>query len=81
MLEKGQMNFDNGKVEKKSLGSGQKNKGLSGDRKHGCFLGGISYLIIRIYSLSGHRLLHFLKNPLSSLFTIEKPMLPNLTLS
>ena len=32
------------------------------------------------YQLSGHWLQYFLKNPLFSLFPIEKPMLPNLTL-
>ena len=40
----------------------------------------ITQLVVRIYYLSGHRLLYFLKNPLFSLFPIEKPKLQNLTL-
>ena len=32
------------------------------------------------YQLSGHWLQKFLKNPMFSLFPIEKPKLPNLTL-
>ena len=37
-------------------------------------------LVVCIYQLSGHRLQQFLKNPLFSLFPIEKPKFPNLTL-
>ena len=36
--------------------------------------------VVCIYQLSGHRLQKFLKNPRFSLFPIEKPKLPNLTL-
>ena len=39
-----------------------------------------SLLVVCIYQLSGHRLQYFLKNPLFSLFPIEKPTFPNLTL-
>ena len=40
----------------------------------------LNQLVVCIYQLSGHRLQHFLKNPLFSLFPIEMPKLPNLTL-
>ena len=43
-------------------------------------LSSITQLVVCIYQLSGHRLLYFLKNPLFSLFPIEKPKLQNLTL-
>ena len=39
-----------------------------------------SHLVVCIYQLSGHRLQKFLKNRLFSLFPIEKPKFPNLTL-
>ena len=34
----------------------------------------LTQLVVRIYQLSGHRLQEFLKNPLFSLFTREKPV-------
>ena len=34
-------------------------------------------LVVCVYHLSGHRQLYFLKNPLFSLFPIEKPKLAN----
>ena len=37
-------------------------------------------LVVCIYQLSGHRLQWFLKNPLFSIFPIEMPKFPNLTL-
>ena len=40
----------------------------------------LAQLVVCIYQHSGHRLQWFLKNPLFSIFPIEKPMLPNLTL-
>ena len=40
-----------------------------------------THLVACINQLSGHRLHKFLKNPLFSLFSIEKPKLQNLTLS
>ena len=40
----------------------------------------LTHLAVCIYQFSGHRLQLFLKNPLFSLFPIEKPILQNLTL-
>ena len=39
----------------------------------------LTQLVICIYKISGHRLQKFQKNPLLSLFPIEKPKLQNLT--
>ena len=39
----------------------------------------ITLLVVSFYQLSGHRLQPFLKNPVFSFFSKEKPMLPNLT--
>ena len=34
----------------------------------------LTQLVVCMYHLSGHLLLYFLKNPLFSLFPVEKPM-------
>ena len=41
----------------------------------------LTQLVVCMSHLSGLRLLYFLKNPLFSLFPIEKPRYPNLTLA
>ena len=44
------------------------------------FISSLAQLVVCNYQLSGHSLQLFLKTPLFSMFPIEKPKLPNLTL-